>query len=70
MVEAMRSGDPQDFANAALRSPNFIPLADSAMAYLDKGMTSIEEVAKLVEDMGESKIPLSEDLISQQGSEG
>jgi MSHA biogenesis protein MshE len=70
MVEAMRSGDPQDFANAAFRSPNFIPLADSAMAYLDKGMTSIEEVAKLVEDMGESKIPLSEDLISQQGSEG
>jgi MSHA biogenesis protein MshE len=70
MVEAMRSGDPQDFANAALASPNFIPLADSAMAYLDKGMTSIEEVAKLVEDIGESKIPLSKDLISQQGSEG
>lgn len=70
MVDAMRSGDPQQFARAALKSPNFIPLADSAMAYLDQGVTSIEEVAKLIEDMSESKVPLSEDIISQQGIEG
>lgn len=70
MVEAMRSGNPQNFARAALDSPNFIPLADSAMDYLDKGMTSIEEVAKLVEDMSDAKIPLNEGLTSQQGIEG
>ncbi|MBB1269643.1 GspE/PulE family protein [Shewanella sp. SR44-3] len=70
MVDAMRSGDPQLFARAALKSPNFIPLADSAMAYLEQGMTTIEEVAKLIEDMSESKVPLSEDIISQQGVEG
>ena len=32
-------------------------------------MTTIEEVAKLVEDVSESQIPLSKDIISQQGVE-
>lgn len=65
MVEAMRSGNPQDFANAAKQSPNFTPLAESALKYLAEGMTTIEEVAKLVEDMTESHIPLSADMLNQ-----
>lgn len=64
MVEAMRSGNPQDFANAAKQSPNFTPLAESALKYLAEGMTTIEEVAKLVEDMTESHIPLSADMLN------
>ncbi|MGK0408610.1 MAG: MSHA biogenesis protein MshE [Shewanella psychromarinicola] len=66
MIDAMRTGNPQDFARAALRSPNFIPLAHSAMEYLFLGTTTLEEVSKLVEDVSESKVALSEDLISQQ----
>ena len=45
------------------------PLAESALQYLSEGMTTIEEVAKLVEDVSESQIPLSKDIISQQGVE-
>lgn len=66
MIDAMRTGNPQDFARAALRSPNFIPLAHSAMEYLFLGTTTLEEVSKLVEDVSESTVPLSEDLVSQQ----
>ncbi|MCJ8301214.1 type II/IV secretion system protein [Shewanella sp.] len=65
MVEAMRTGNPQDFANAAKESPNFTPLAESALKYLAEGMTTIEEVAKLVEDITESQIPLSVDMVKQ-----
>ncbi len=69
MIEAMRTGNPQDFARAALQSPSFTPLAESALQYLSEGMTTIEEVAKLVEDVSESQVPLSRDIISQQGVE-
>ncbi|AAN57083.1 Flp pilus assembly complex ATPase component TadA [Shewanella oneidensis MR-1] len=69
MIDAMRTGNPQDFACAALQSPNFTPLAESALQYLSEGMTTIEEVAKLVEDVSESQVPLSRDIISQQGVE-
>jgi MSHA biogenesis protein MshE len=69
MIDAMRTGNPQDFARAALKSPSFTPLAQSALDYLQKGMTTIEEVAKLIEDVSESRLPLSEELVSQQGSE-
>ncbi|WP_394129332.1 GspE/PulE family protein [Shewanella maritima] len=65
MIDAMRTGNPQAFAHAAKLSPNFIPLADSAMTYLMQGTTTIEEVAKLVEDVSESAVPLSEDMMSQ-----
>jgi len=60
MVEAMRSGNPQQFTNAAYNSPNFTPLADSALAYLAQGMTTIEEVAKLVEDVSDDTLNVGE----------
>ncbi|WP_108945322.1 GspE/PulE family protein [Shewanella halifaxensis] len=53
MIEAMRTGNPQDFTRAAYQSPNFTPLAESALKYLAQGMTTIEEVAKLVEDVSD-----------------
>lgn len=66
MIDAMRTGNPQDFARAAVKSPSFVPLAKSALEYLYQGTTTIEEVAKLVEDVTESQIPLSQDVISKQ----
>nr|WP_283104131.1 GspE/PulE family protein [Shewanella gelidimarina] len=60
MVEAMRSGNPQEFTNAAYNSPNFTPLAESALEYLAQGMTTIEEVAKLVEDVSDDTLNVSE----------
>ncbi|GIU19742.1 MSHA biogenesis protein MshE [Shewanella colwelliana] len=58
MIEAMRTGNPQDFAAAAYASPNFTPLAESALTYLAQGLTTLEEVAKLVEDASDAQIPL------------
>jgi MSHA biogenesis protein MshE len=64
----MRTGNPQDFARAAHASPNFTPLTVSALSYLQQGMTTIEEVAKLVEDMSDSPLPLSEELAQFDGA--
>ncbi|BDM63086.1 MSHA biogenesis protein MshE [Shewanella sp. NFH-SH190041] len=61
MVDAMRSGDPQGFALAAKSSSHFTPLLESALRYLRDGMTTIEEIAKLVEDISDSEIPLNLD---------
>jgi MSHA biogenesis protein MshE len=69
MVDAMRTGNPQDFARAAHQSPNFIPLAISAMKYLAEGITTIEEVAKLVEDVTESQMALSTGNVKQHEAE-
>ncbi len=60
MIDAMRSGNPQEFTNAAYNSPNFTPLADSALDYLAQGMTTIEEVAKLVEDVSDDTLVIGE----------
>ncbi|MEZ9197367.1 GspE/PulE family protein [Shewanella sp. 10N.286.54.B9] len=60
MIDAMRSGNPQEFTNAAYNSPNFTPLADSALEYLAQGMTTIEEVAKLVEDVSDDTLVIGE----------
>ncbi|MGL5358178.1 MAG: GspE/PulE family protein, partial [Shewanella sp.] len=59
MIDAMRSGNPQDFARAAQQSPHFTPLAESALQYLTEGMTTIAEVAKLMEDVTELPFPLA-----------
>ncbi|RYV03455.1 MSHA biogenesis protein MshE [Shewanella sp. OPT22] len=59
LVDVMRSGNPQDFARAAKNKADFIPLAQAAMDYLYQGMTTIEEVAKLVETVNETKQPVS-----------
>ncbi|ACA88666.1 GspE/PulE family protein [Shewanella woodyi] len=65
MIDAMRTGNPQDFSRAAHESPNFTPLAVSAMKYLAEGMTTIEEVAKLIEDVSESQVALSTDMAEE-----
>lgn len=62
MIDAMRIGNPQAFAEAAKASPLFTPLLVSALTYLQQGLTTIEEVAKLVEDVSESPQSLSQQL--------
>nr|WP_275661368.1 GspE/PulE family protein [Shewanella sp. Isolate7] len=70
MIEAMRSGNPQAFATAAYQSPNFTPLAGSALNYLAEGMTTMEEVAKLIEDASDAQVPISQEMIHQHEIEG
>ncbi|QYJ94193.1 GspE/PulE family protein [Shewanella spartinae] len=70
MIDAMRSGNPQAFALAAYQSPNFTPLAESALNYLAEGMTTMEEVAKLIEDASDAQVPISQEMIHQHEIEG
>jgi len=70
MIDAMRSGNPQAFAQAAYQSPNFTPLAESALNYLAEGMTTMEEVAKLIEDASDAQVPISQEMIHQHEIEG
>ncbi|MDY7559194.1 GspE/PulE family protein [Pseudomonas sp. 10B1] len=47
MVGALRRNDPQGFADAALASPLYRPLATCALDFAMKGLTSVEEVLKV-----------------------
>ncbi|MCF1427240.1 MAG: GspE/PulE family protein [Shewanella sp.] len=52
MMDAMRSGNPQEFTRVAKASPNYTSLSESALHYVIQGMTTVSEVVKLVEDSG------------------
>jgi len=47
MIAALRRNDPQGFADAALASPNYRPLATCALDYALTGLSSVEEVLKV-----------------------
>lgn len=49
MMNALKDGDTSLFSRTAKKSPGFVPLARSALQYAKVGVTSIEEVLKLVE---------------------
>jgi len=49
MVSALRLDDTDGFAKAAKNAPHFKPLALAALAYAQQGITSLEEVFKLVD---------------------
>ena len=53
MMDAMRNGDTQLFAKAAYKSKGFTPLSHSAMQYLRSGITSLDEVSRLIENVSE-----------------
>jgi MSHA biogenesis protein MshE len=47
MISSLRRDDPQGFADAALASPHYRPLAMCALDYALAGLTSVEEVLKV-----------------------
>lgn len=49
MMNALKDGDTGLFGRTAKKAPGFVPLARSALQYAKVGLTSIEEVLKLVE---------------------
>lgn len=60
MVSALRLDDTDAFAKAAKHSQYFKPLAIAALDYAKQGMTSLEEVFKLVEHFHTTKNPNDE----------
>jgi MSHA biogenesis protein MshE len=53
MMSALKNNDTSAFSDAARLSPDYKPLAHSALLYAKEGITSIDEVLKLVEMVGD-----------------
>jgi MSHA biogenesis protein MshE len=54
MMRALKRGDTNAFSDAAEKNPNYTPLAHVALSYAKMGITTVEEVLKLVEMVTES----------------
>lgn len=53
MMNALKSSDTAMFADVAKRAPGYAPLSHVALTYAKMGLTSVEEVLKLVEMVSE-----------------
>ncbi|WP_221075958.1 GspE/PulE family protein [Agarivorans aestuarii] len=51
MMEGLRRDDPDEFSKAAKASNNYRPLSLAALDYAKQGVTAIEEVLRLVEEI-------------------
>jgi MSHA biogenesis protein MshE len=49
MMNALKINDTVTFSQAALQSPGFVPLAKVALMYAKNGITTVDEVLKLIE---------------------
>ena len=54
MMDALKSGDTTAFGHAALQSPGYQPLSHVALTYAKMGVTTVDEVLKLVEMVAEA----------------
>lgn len=54
MMDALKASDTVAFGYAAKNSPNYAPLAHLALSYAKLGLTTVEEVLKLVEMVADS----------------
>ncbi len=54
MMDALKASDTVAFSHAAQKSPNYAPLASVALSYAKLGLTTVEEVLRLVEMVADS----------------
>ena len=52
MMDSLRRNDAEGFAKAARQHPHYRPLALTALDYARQGITSVDEVLRLAEDLG------------------
>lgn len=60
MMNTLKDSDTAAFSMAAKESPGFVPLARSALDYAKQGVTTVEEVLKLVEMVADDAEKLKE----------
>jgi MSHA biogenesis protein MshE len=53
MMDALKVNDTVKFGHSAQQSPSYIPLAHVALSYAKMGITTVDEVLKLVEMVAE-----------------
>ncbi len=56
MADALRKEDPLGFATVARNNPNFKPLTLCALEYAAQGITSLEEVFRVTEQLAEESL--------------
>ena len=66
MMNALKANDTVAFAAVAQKSPGFLPLAKVALSYAKMGITTVEEVLKLVEMVADDKTPMADPSASPQ----
>ncbi|WP_340676973.1 ATPase, T2SS/T4P/T4SS family [Paraglaciecola sp.] len=77
MMTALKTNNTAMFAEAAVSSPGFVPLAKVALTYAKMGITSVDEVLKLIEMVADDRIinsaqeqeePLEKELADASGA--
>jgi MSHA biogenesis protein MshE len=56
MMNALKENDTVTFSQAAQQSPGFVPLAKIALMYAKMGITSVDEVLKLIEMVADERV--------------
>lgn len=60
MMNALKTNDSVQFGQAALHSPGFVPLAKVALTYAKMGITTVDEVLKLIEMVADEQARATE----------
>lgn len=55
LADALRRADSSDFVNIARQTPGYVPLVVSALKFAQQGITSLEEVLRVAEQIDESE---------------
>lgn len=64
MMDALKASDTLAFSHAAKHCPSYAPLAEVALAYAKMGITTVDEVLKLVEMVAELEPTEQEDNLN------
>ena len=59
-MNALKTNDSVQFGQAALHSPGFVPLAKVALTYAKMGITTVDEVLKLIEMVADEQARATE----------
>lgn len=68
MMDALKASDTVAFTHAAARSPGYAPLSQVALTYAKMGMTTVEEVLKLVEMVADTQAQVEEGAEESTGA--
>ncbi|MCU7554693.1 ATPase, T2SS/T4P/T4SS family [Alteromonas sp. ASW11-19] len=68
MMNALKAGDTAGFSDAAYKSPHYRPLSHAALTYAKMGITTVDEVLRLVEMVAEA--PVAEEPEAASSTDG
>ncbi|MCF2947369.1 GspE/PulE family protein [Paraglaciecola aquimarina] len=66
MMNALKNNDTASFTQFAQASPGFIPLAKVALMYAKMGITTVDEVLKLIEMVSEEQTARTDEIHEQE----